>query len=307
MIAATICQISSAETLDWTKIRHWTGEGDNRSALVVQWYTEDALANPGAVVWGYRWDGSDVPTVDEMVREIAAASSDFCVLIQNTGSMGYTFDGAGYAGEVGKIIDKLIYDFDSAIDDENITFNYYNASSSMGQTQAPGDETPVIIANAISQAKVSHVIIHPLNYVEYGYPAYDYDWWQLKEPEEDQYWNSGWYKGYWSFWSGDTDMENLFYSGMGMSSVTLTDGGVYGWHYNLLDPDNGGGFGEDDCDWLPLNYNHFFTNTSLAGVNTEESADAEYYRPDGSRVYGSLSSGFYVVKTGSHAKKIFVK
>lgn len=50
-------------------IRHWTGSGANRAALVLQW--NDAYS-PSALVWGYRWDGQ--ATGLDMLRAIAGST-----------------------------------------------------------------------------------------------------------------------------------------------------------------------------------------------------------------------------------------
>jgi hypothetical protein len=49
------------------------------------------------------------------------------------------------------------------------------------------------------------IIEHPFN-VNYGYPAYDYDYWKLIDSTAianlDYEWQAGWYSGSWLFYTG---------------------------------------------------------------------------------------------------------
>lgn len=173
-LPAVIC----AEVLDFSKIVHWTGEGDNESALIVQ-FDEPEETNPGAIVWGYRWPKGEERTSDEMIRAIARESSDLVILVQYTGGMGSTLDGIGYSPDINATLEGVWFDYDSAVDDGNISFGYIFPNTGMGQTSAPGDQARDLSYDAIAAAAESHVIEHPLNAHEYGYPAYDYDHWKL--------------------------------------------------------------------------------------------------------------------------------
>ncbi len=54
----------SAEAFDFNDIDYWVGEGDNESALVVDWHDGQA-----PIVYGYRWSGS--ATGADMFRAVA--------------------------------------------------------------------------------------------------------------------------------------------------------------------------------------------------------------------------------------------
>lgn len=217
--------------IDFKRIRHWAGSGQNSAALVIQF--NDGKADC-AYVWGYRWDG--YASGEDMVRAVAAASGCLTVLVQNTGSMGYTFDGAGL-GKGREYLGHLEYDFQKAAVEGQVSFNYFEPNTLMGQTSAPGNDTPAMVQAAIDTARTTGVIEHPLNARRYGYPAYDYDFWQLNDEYKDNaemHWQAGWYDGYWSYWLGKEgqSLADMAYSGLGMSSAQITDGSVNMWNFN---------------------------------------------------------------------------
>lgn len=298
---------AAAETLDFSKIEHWSGSGPNKAAFVLSLTPDKDQKNPGTLVWGYRWEAGEEPTGFDMLKAVAAASSDFIALVQYTGEMGYTFDGGGFAKDINDLAEHLSFDFDGASGDGSISFGYFSPNTGMNQTSAPGSEAIALAAEAIDKAKSTHLIIHPLDAATYGYPAYDYDWWKLdrtacKDPAHS-YWNAGWYNGYWSYRVGDTDIESLGYSGLGMSSVTLLDGDVHGWKYNDF-----GGASSDE--WGPLNYRHEVAATvGIADVRAEsEDAREEWYRLDGTTLEGRPEiPGIYILRKGATHSKILVK
>lgn len=54
---------ANAFVIDWNKIVHWAGSGNNKAALVVQ------FADNGpeeAYVWGYRWNDGQTPSGEDM-------------------------------------------------------------------------------------------------------------------------------------------------------------------------------------------------------------------------------------------------
>lgn len=292
---------AGATVVDFDKIAHWAGEGDARAALVVLFDGQRT-----AQVWGYRWDSTAEaqPSAADMAIAVAAASSDLDIMIQWT-NFGYTFSGAGYSLDHAAM-QYLYYDFEGAADDANISFGYYTPNTGMGQTDAPGADTENICTEAIEQAKTTHVIDHPLDHRHYGYSAYDYDHWQLRDDAPNNIlWRSGWYKGYWSFWVGDADLSQLGYSGLGMSSVELADGAVSAWAYFNLDP--GSGYGTTEVDWdVELDYEHTDVNTIDTITATTDSDDnALIYSLSGvclgnlAERRGSLPAGIYIVRYAS--------
>lgn len=311
LIIAAVCSTAlcaEATTVDFDKIRHWAGEGNARAALVVLFDGQKS-----AQVWGYRWDSTaeTTPSAADMAIAIAGASSDLDIMIQWT-NFGYTFSGAGYSIDH-TVMPYLYYDFEGAADDANISFGYYTPNTGMGQTNAPGADTENICMAAIEQAFTTHVIEHPLNHRTYGYSAYDYDHWRLRDDAPaNVLWRSGWYKGYWSYWVGDADLSQLGYSGLGMSSVELADGAVSAWAYYNLDPDSGG-YGTTEVDWnVDLDYEHTNVN-AVAVITTDNDTDenATIYTLSG--IYlgklidrrASLPSGVYIIRYASgNARKV---
>lgn len=222
--------VAQAEAVDFNRIAHWTGSGDNRAALIVQF--NDGLDH-NAYVWGYRWNSGEEATGESMFKAICADSDCLCLLTQFTGQYGSTVCGIGMSdGQT--VLDHLYFDFETARDYPAISFDYYSPNALMGQDKAPGDDTPAMAAEAIRKAAASgtHVVQHPIDALTYGYPAYDYDCWRLDDSAEaDSRWQSGWYEGYWSYWAGSEGNPDMGYSGVGFSGRKLTDGAIDGWSY----------------------------------------------------------------------------
>lgn len=305
----------SAETVDWDKIEYWSGSGTNKAALIIQFQTPEGQTNPGTIIWGYRWDSRETPTGEDMIRAIAAGSRDLLVLTQFTGGLGSTIGGLGFAKNADELADNLHFDFEHAASDARISFGYFTPNTGMSQTSAPGNSTMDLVAEALEKAKVTHIIDHPLNQSEFGYPAYDYDWWQLNSNYGTDsgmlYWNAGWYRCYWSYWIGEADLGTMSYSGLGMSSVTLNDGDVHGWKNITIDEDdmNSDFFGYLDANsnWRSLNYKHTVPTSSVIETETDSDLPAELYRIDGTKVNGDPVPGLYIRKQGNKVSKIFIK
>ena len=270
LLLCTTCTAANASfTLDWDKVEHWAGEGTNRCALVVQFNNP---ADPYAHVWGFRWNSEDyedgMPSGEDMFRAVASQCEDLLLFTQYTGWMGSTVCGIGYydPSKV-KLTDHISFDFASAQTDSKISFNYFVPNTSMNQDTAPGNFTPIYCKRAITAAAQSHIIDHPINAREYGYPAYDYDHWvcdvEGQKPPVSQ-WNAGWYDGYWSFWIGGPDLSRLSFSGSGITATSVNDGNVIAFNFKRSDPDNP--FGDiSSNDWGELDYLHDF---DAAGVET---------------------------------------
>lgn len=179
-------------------IKSWTGTGENRAALVIQWNYDD---EPTALVFGYRWDG--MATGADMIRAVVAANPRLYGLIQYTNVSsptdplgGYTINGFGW---------DLDNDGDIRLIDTGKGNQEYTAADGL--------------------------FIHPRGYDPNvgGTSDYDYDNW--KAGDGDDWWQAGWYIGYWSYWVKD-DYESKFgYSGWGASGRVLVDGSWDGWNY----------------------------------------------------------------------------
>lgn len=239
-----------AHPIDFDKIRNWTGTGPNRAALVIQ-YNGDSYGSD-AYVWGYRWENGETPTGESMMKAICANSSRLSMLSQYTGSMGSTLCGVGYSLNQ-EVLNHVFFNFDKAKDFEFINFDYYNVNSFMGQKEAPGDKAPELAQQAINTAiSGSHCIQHPFDYGTYGYPAYDYDCWDIDTDTENRggvtpyepKWLSAWYEGYWSYWCANSPSQDWMYSGSGFTGRTLVDGSVDGWSFTQFESAMVGGMGE---------------------------------------------------------------
>lgn len=300
----------NAFVVDWDKIQHWAGTGSNKAALVVQF---DDGGEEKAYVWGYRWeDDNHQPSGEEMFRAIAAENSDIYLFTQYTGWMGNTVCGIGYSRD-NAIADHIEFDFNSAMEDPCISFNWFSANEMLGQTSTPGWDTPELCEAAIEDSKSTHILEHPIDARAYGYACYDYDHWLKYGGDASMRWHAGWYKGYWSYWVGGVDSENLSYSGLGYTSRKLTNGAVDAWKYMYLDgPVSGGevdGYTGATPTWHELDYTHFGSSGIDSPEWDEYVGEKKYYRLDGTLVADSehLSPGIYVVVAGNKASKILIK
>ena len=312
IIAAMLTQAASAAVpVDFDKIKHWTGTGPNRAALVIT--NDGGASDPKAYVWGYRWNDGETPTGETMFRAICANSTELVLLTQLTGVYGSTVCGIGF-GNADKLLENIYFDFDMAKDYEFINFDYYNTSSLFGQKDAPGDRAPEIAAEAIAKARTSgsHVIDHPFDHAAYGYPAYDYDCWFLKdEGTEAGWWTSAWYTGYWSYWTATAGGDEWIYSGTGFSGHQLSDGSIDAWSFTKFETAQVGGIGEgappSDNPAL-YSYRPATTTTSVDEVVTDPSAPAEWYDLTGRSVSSdNLKPGIYVRRQGIKIEKILIK
>lgn len=242
--------VALAHPIDFSQIRHWTGTGPNQAALVVQFNGD--LYGPDAYVYGYRWENGVTPTGEDMFKAICANSSRLSLLTQRTGSMGSTVCGIGY-GLGQDALRNVSFDFEKAKNFEFINFDYYNVNSFMGQKDAPGDNSPQIAQDAITVAiNGSHVIQHPFDQPKYGYPAYDYDCWQINSTTNNSLnaapwgtkWLSAWYEGYWSYWCANNPDDEWMYSGSGCTGRPLANGSVDGWSFTQFESAQVGGMGE---------------------------------------------------------------
>lgn len=88
---------TAGDELDYSKftldsIKFWVGEGENRAALVVDWYDNKG----SAMVWGFRWHKDSMATGEKMVRAVAAADPYFSALIMGGTTYGSVVGGFGY-------------------------------------------------------------------------------------------------------------------------------------------------------------------------------------------------------------------
>lgn len=182
-------------------IENWTGTGENKAALVIQWNDADKR-DAAALVFGYRWDG--FATGFDMFRDVVLNNPQLFGLVQRTNvgcdisaiaPDGYTLDGIGWdddeSGNPGL--------WDSANND------YYYPEGGLQYHPRGGSG------------------------IDGSYPDYDYDNW--KAADSNDIWQAGWYIGYWSYWLKDSETAQFGYSGWGMSCRELVDGCWDGWNY----------------------------------------------------------------------------
>lgn len=300
-----------AHSIDFDKIENWTGEGNNRAALVIQFGGEYEPSD--AYVWGYRWKDGETPSGEDMVRAICRNSDELVVLTQYTGQYGATLCGIGF-GNTDTILDNLYFDFEMALDYPFITFDYYHNNSWFGQLEAPGDNTPAIMQRAIEEARCSHIIQHPLDYGSYGYPAYDYDCWKMYPTDNDDKWQSAWYEGYWSFWlSSSAPSSEWIYSGTGFTGAQLQDGTIHGWTFTQFEEAMVGGMGEGNppADGQErINYRPARNpeNTLIESLREEYKSEPVFFTLSGLRLdRKEKHHGMVIIKQGTKTLKRLIK
>lgn len=309
---AALAANMQAQLVDFDKIQSWTGEGENRAALVI---TNDAGASdPHAYIWGYRWPAGETRTGDDMFKAICANNENLVLLTQITGQYGSTVCGIGY-GNADKLLEHIYFNFERAQEFEFINFDYFHANSFFGQDEAPGDNTPAICQAVIDEARTNHthVIQHPLDHPHYGYPAYDYDCWEIDDDGWDYgWWNSAWYCGYWSYWTASKTDTEWMYSGTGFTGRRLSDGCMDAWSFTMFDDPKVGGMGEGTPPTQNPEMFVYIPPKSQTGIADAEIADAdapeEYFTLTGMRVdRAHLAPGIYIVRKGATATKKHIR
>lgn len=199
----------------------------------VQPFTGDSL-----LVWGYCYNDQYVPhhTID-MLRTVANTDTRLTVLLQYTGTSGYSVGGVGF--NHGKDCSRVpvVFDYKGAVSDTTIVFRYTgNPNCDRGQVAVP--PVPQTLAQlAIEIGDSIGVIDHPFN-AFYGYPAYDYDYWILNPSDPDSAihsWQAGWQSGYWGFYvATDLRIPGLNdYAEYGISYQELHNQDVHGFVFEI--------------------------------------------------------------------------
>lgn len=214
--------LSAQLVIEWNQILNWVGTGGNRAAIGVQF--NDGYAEK-TYVWGYRWEGDELPTLRDVMSQIAMADRTLCILEQQTSLAGkFMLAAIGY-DEAHTDCQDIYFDFDAALSDSKLNYNYYAEGG-------PGDNTPAIYVAAVADAKSDNVIRHPVNAVSYKWPAYDYDHWYMPNLSFQRHWNAGWNIGNWIVWKGEAGNDSYKYYGMGYSSVVVENDDVIVWNFN---------------------------------------------------------------------------
>jgi hypothetical protein len=193
------------------------------SAILLVKFTGASIVDGDSILaWGYRWNSVDsyndtlqVHAID-LIRAAANADQRLSFLIQYSGQSGHAVGGIGYndANEECYGV-PLVFDQKSTTADTLVCFHYTgtpNCDPRYNQVAVPVDSVTQV-ALAIANGSDDGFIVHPFG-AEYGYPAYDFDYWKPTEEESYYVWQSGWYYGYWNFfikndWTGAFNYANL--------------------------------------------------------------------------------------------------
>ena len=209
------------KTFSMKNIKFWVYDGIeeadslncNQAALVISWH-DGSKTNPDHLVWGYHWPKGEERCGLDMVEAVAKTDKRLLLLVQYTGSMGYTINGIGYEKRNSSQV-QIAFDLEGA--------------KKAGNTYP--ENAQKIADNAIVESQKTGLLIHPFGSDGTSRPAYDYDYW-VKNSNEDFHWLAGWYNGYWSYFTRDAQTADWEYSSWGASSRKLTNNTWDAWSYN---------------------------------------------------------------------------
>lgn len=179
-------------------IKNWTGEGENKAALVIQWNYDD---EPAALVFGYRWTGQ--ATGADMLKAVVKNNPRLYALMQYTNVSSPTDPNGGYT------INGIGWDVD---DDGDIALIDTGNGNQVYESEDGFFEHP-----------------HGYKPGQGGSSDYDYDNWKARDT--DDMWGAGWYSSYWSYWVKDNAKDKFSYSSWGASGRVLENGSWDGWNF----------------------------------------------------------------------------
>jgi hypothetical protein len=241
-------RIEAEPDLSFDHVQCWYGSGTDSTLLVIQFNDTLTYSAGGTLVWGYRYTPSgNGKTVFQMMQEVAGLDNRLTFLVQDDGvaldslyhptdSVAWSVGGIGFNQCGGKdtcMRVGLAFNLSgAAADTTNIKFHYTgDPNYAYGQTSVPGDDAAALVSAAIEEGAESGVIYHPFNYTDYGYPAYDFDYWYKTSSDDCQRWQSGWYNGYWSFFTAPAYPFSFGYAPVGVSLQKLINGGAVAFYY----------------------------------------------------------------------------
>jgi hypothetical protein len=206
----------------------WAGNPDpslpiDSAVLLVKWTDGkmSGLEGDSTLAWGYRWNSASIyvdpdtgeadtfPThkyTIDMIRAVANVDCHFAALLQNTGGGNFVVGGFGYNLYYrGRL--PMTFNQAGAAADALIKFHYTGSPNC-----APPYVQEIIPFDAPQQVNLAlkkyegddsitgtGIIRHPFD-ADYGYPAYDFDYWMATSEIYYYEWQSGWYRnGYWAF------------------------------------------------------------------------------------------------------------
>jgi hypothetical protein len=161
-----------------------------------------------------------------MIRAVANADCRFSALLQNASAGSFVVGGFGYNFDTDARV-PLTFNYDSAVVDTLVRFHYTDSiNCAYGQGAVPYD-VDAQVEEAIKRSTGpdgtgTGIIRHPFD-ADYGYPAYDFDYWTLPEESDVYEWQAGWNYAYWSFYvkaSLNGDFEYPEESGIATHPIT---------------------------------------------------------------------------------------
>jgi hypothetical protein len=214
--------------------------------LMLKWTDTKARTRGDSIlIWKYQWVSRyfnttynywiDVSkTSIDMIRAVANSDARFSALLQNTGGGNFTAGGFGYNfGDSARV--GLRFDLTAAmLDTINIKFRYAvspNCLAPYNQFALPTSPVPnTLVSQATTASNNTGIIKHPFD-AAYSYPAYDYDYWVLTAPSNNNHqWQAGWYKNYWAFYTGNISSApqiNYQYAPTGIATQPLSNNDVH--------------------------------------------------------------------------------
>lgn len=178
-------------------IKFWTGQGDQRSILTIQWanVTKENEADLNTIhyyAWGYRWNEEDKPTGENMVVALAKADTRFYIFLGSEGSYGRPIYGFGYDANGDGVF---------SISNKDKTVTYTAADFTDGILEIDGSV----------------------------------DGFSSNDPAD--YWQGGWFEGYNSYYlggDGESVPEKFNYSNVGVSGRKLTNLSWDAWTFSSI-------------------------------------------------------------------------
>lgn len=190
---------ANASTFSFDDIESWAGEGEKKAGLIIQWNCD---GEETALVFGYRWDGE--ATGADLMKAVVKANPRLYALMQYTNVSSPTDPNGGYT------INGIGWDAD---DDGEISLIDTGHNNEVYKSTDGFFE-------------------HPRGYVpgQGGSSDYDYDNWIAGDSGD--FWQAGWYTGFWSYWVGSSP-SLLGFSSWGASGRVLNDGDWDGWNFEV--------------------------------------------------------------------------
>jgi hypothetical protein len=238
------------DSIKFSDVLCWAGYPDptrpiDSAVLIVKWTDQKALDRGDSIlIWGYRWNpinssGYAVTkyTID-MIRAVANADCRFSALLQNTSNGDFVVGGFGYNfKEDGRV--PLQFYLEKAAADTLVRFNYTGSPNCAYEQGAIPYEVKTQVAEAIQRSTGgtggtgTGIVRHPFD-ADYGYPAYDFDYWALLNDEEAYEWQSGWYhNGYWGFYFKNQLNGPFSYASSGVATQVITNHSASGFVFAI--------------------------------------------------------------------------